>query len=56
MKIILEGDFTLTDETGVTVHAKPGDVFHFPSGTTITFSSADYGLAWYVGLRPTGTA
>lgn len=52
MKIILEGDFKMVDETGVTVNAKPGDVFFFPKGTTITFSSEDYGLAFFVGLRP----
>lgn len=56
MKIILEGDFSLEDETGKKVDAKPGDVFYFPKGTTITFTSTDYGLAWFVGLRPTGTA
>lgn len=51
MKIVLEGNFTMEDETGKVVEAKPGDTFFFPKGTTITFSSTDYGLAYFVGLR-----
>ncbi|KAK3327003.1 RmlC-like cupin domain-containing protein [Cercophora scortea] len=51
-KIILEGECSITDEEGTTVIAKPGDVFLFPKGTTITFESQDYLLAFYVGQRP----
>jgi ethanolamine utilization protein EutQ (cupin superfamily) len=51
MKIILEGDYTISDETGQTVKAKPGDVFYFPKGSTITFTTSDYGLAFYCGQR-----
>jgi ethanolamine utilization protein EutQ (cupin superfamily) len=51
MKIILEGDYTITDTTGQSVVAKPGDVFMFPKGTTITFTTSDYGLGFYVGQR-----
>lgn len=51
MKIILEGDYTISDETGQSVVAKPGDVFHFPKGVTITFTTSDYGLAFYTGQR-----
>ncbi|KAK9471083.1 RmlC-like cupin domain-containing protein [Dipodascopsis tothii] len=56
MKVILEGNFTMKDETGYEVTASPGDVFYFKKGTTITFTSTDYGLAFYCGLRPNGTA
>lgn len=58
MKIIVEvsGEFTLTDETGKKVSAKPGDVFYFSKGTTITFESSDYALAFFTGLRPNGAA
>ncbi|KAI5956912.1 hypothetical protein KGF54_000531 [Candida jiufengensis] len=58
MKIILEvdGEFTLTDEAGKTVSAKVGDVFYFPKGTTITFQSTGYALAFFTGLRPNGAA
>ena len=51
MKIILEGDYTIKDATGQEVHAKPGDVFFFPKGATITFTTSDYGLAFYCGQR-----
>ncbi|KAK1599358.1 RmlC-like cupin domain-containing protein [Colletotrichum navitas] len=51
MKIILEGDFTISDETGQKVEAKPGDIFHIPKGSTVTFTTSDYGLAFYVGQR-----
>lgn len=51
MKIILEGDYTISDETGQSVTATKGDVFYFPAGATITFTTTDYGLAFYVGQR-----
>lgn len=50
MKIILEGEFEISDETGQKVTATPGDVFHFPKGAKITFSTPSYGLAFYVGF------
>ncbi|KAM7202605.1 RmlC-like cupin domain containing protein [Naviculisporaceae sp. PSN 640] len=52
VKIILEGTCSITDEAGTKVLAKPGDVFLFPNGTTITFESEDYLLAFYCGQRP----
>lgn len=51
MKIILEGEFTISDETGQKTRAVPGDHFFFPNGSKITFSTEDYGLALYVGQR-----
>jgi ethanolamine utilization protein EutQ (cupin superfamily) len=51
MKIILEGDFTIEDGTGKKVTATKGDVFFFPKGVTITFTTTDYGLAFYCGQR-----
>ncbi|TRM59773.1 ethanolamine utilization protein EutQ [Schizophyllum amplum] len=56
MKIILEGVWTISDETGQSVTAEPGDHFFFPKGTTITFKTDDYGLAFYVGQRKRGAA
>lgn len=50
MKIILEGKFEISDETGQKVTGTPGDVFYFPKGATITFTTEDYGLAFYVGI------
>lgn len=55
-KIILEGDYTIADETGQKVTAKPGDVFFFPKGSTITFTTSDYGLAFYTGQKKKGEA
>lgn len=51
MKIILEGEFTISDETGQKTKAVPGDHFFFPNGSKITFTTEDYGLALYVGQR-----
>ncbi|KAL2837223.1 hypothetical protein BJX68DRAFT_273180 [Aspergillus pseudodeflectus] len=44
--VVIEGEITLCDETGQTTTVRPGDVFFFPRGSTITFSSASYGAAW----------
>ncbi|EXJ80217.1 hypothetical protein A1O1_08359 [Capronia coronata CBS 617.96] len=51
MKIILEGEFDISDETGQSVHGVPGDVFYFPKGSVITFTTNSYGLAFYTGQR-----
>ncbi|KAK2746498.1 hypothetical protein FQN57_003124 [Myotisia sp. PD_48] len=56
MKIILEGQFEISDATGRTVVASPGDVFYFPKGATITFKTQDYGLAFFTGQRGEGEA
>ncbi|KAF2753486.1 hypothetical protein EJ05DRAFT_219237 [Pseudovirgaria hyperparasitica] len=55
-KIILEGSFEIADETGQSVSARPGDVFFFPKGATITFRTEEYGLAFYTGQRAEGAA
>lgn len=51
MKIILEGEYEISDETGQKVTALPGDVFHFPKGSKITFTTPSYGLAFFVSER-----
>jgi ethanolamine utilization protein EutQ (cupin superfamily) len=53
MKIILEGSFDIADEAGNKVHAVPGDVFYFPKGSKITFTTDDFGYAFYVRLAET---
>ncbi|TKA74731.1 hypothetical protein B0A55_04033 [Friedmanniomyces simplex] len=55
MKIILEGHFDISDEAGKKVHATKGDVFYFPKGSKITFTTEDYGLAFYTGQRAEGS-
>ncbi|RMJ27107.1 ethanolamine utilization protein EutQ [Aspergillus sp. HF37] len=56
MKIILEGEFEIADESGQKVKARPGDVFYFPKGSKITFTTESYGLAFYTGQRAPGAA
>lgn len=51
MKIILDGDFTMVDETGQKATVGKGDHFFFPKGVTVTFTSEKGGLAFYVGQR-----
>ena len=53
-KIMLEGEMTITEKDGASVEMKPGDVVYFDSGTTVTFSSASSGTAFYVGQRKFG--
>lgn len=45
------GEINLRDETGQTATVRPGDTFFFPRGSTITFSSDSYGVAWKCGGR-----
>lgn len=53
-KIMLEGEFTITEEGGNTITMKPGDVVYFDSGTKVAFSSKSSGTAFYVGQRKFG--
>ena len=53
-KIMLEGEMTITEESGQSVTMKPGDVVYFDSGTKVTFTSASSGKAFYVGQRRPG--
>ena len=56
MKIIVDGSFEISDETGQKVTATKGDVFYFPAGSKITFTTEDFGLAFYTGQRKEGAA
>ena len=56
MKLIMDGSFIIEDETGQKVTAKPGDLFYFPKGTSITFSTPDFGLGFFCGQRGEGEA
>ena len=56
MKFIVDGSFIIEDETGQKVTAKPGDLFYFPKGTTVTFSTPDFGLGFFCGQRGKGEA
>ena len=51
MKIVIDGVFEISDETGQSVKAGKGDVFYFPKGAKITFRTEKGALAWYCGQR-----
>jgi uncharacterized cupin superfamily protein len=54
MKVIVEGEMVITDETGYSVEAKVGDVFYFEKGSVITFNSPSYGIGFFCGQRREG--
>ena len=51
MKFIVEGSFIIEDETGNRVTAKPGDLFYFPKGSEIKFSTPNFGIGFFCGQR-----
>lgn len=51
IKIILEGEMTVSEEGGKTVEAKPGDIFLYREGAKVTFTSNTSGLGFYCGQR-----
>ena len=53
-KLMLEGEMTVVEKGGERVELRPGDVVFFARGTTVTFSSASSGTAFYVGQRRLG--
>lgn len=56
MKIIVDGDFEISDQSGQSVKATKGDVFFFPKGSVITFKTEKGGLGFYCGQRGKDTA
>ncbi|KAL2866492.1 uncharacterized protein BJX67DRAFT_354943 [Aspergillus lucknowensis] len=52
--IMVDGEMDFVDETGQKATVKAGQVFFFPAGSTITFSSASYGIAWKCRTTPMG--
>jgi ethanolamine utilization protein EutQ (cupin superfamily) len=51
MKIIVDGEFVISDETGQKVTGRKGDVFYFPKGSKITFETESFGVGFFVGQR-----
>lgn len=51
MKIIIDGEFEISDETGQKVTGRKGDVFYFPKGSKITFGTNSFGVGFFVGQR-----
>lgn len=57
IKLIVDGEFTIHDgDSGETVTATKGDLFYFPEGCTITFTTPDFGLGYFCGQRAPGEA
>ena len=56
MKFIVEGSFTIEDETGQKATVKAGDLLYFPKGTAMTFSTDNFGLGFFCGQRGEGEA
>lgn len=51
MKIIVAGEFIISDTTGQKVTGSPGDVFYFPGGSRITFETKDFAVGFFCGQR-----
>ena len=51
MKLIIDGEFQITDESGETVTARTGDLFYFPKGSVITFETDTFGVGYFCGQR-----
>ncbi|MDZ4142021.1 MAG: cupin domain-containing protein [Methylotenera sp.] len=51
MKIVVEGTFIISDDTGQKVTATVGDVLYFPSGSNVTFSTPDRAVGFFCGQR-----
>ncbi len=56
MKLIVDGEFDITDTTGQSVHATRGDLLYFPRGSVITFSTRTHGVGYFCGQRGEGEA
>ena len=51
MKLIIDGEFKISDDTGAEVVATSGDLLYFPKGSTITFSTPNFGVGFFCGQR-----
>lgn len=56
MKLIVGGTLEIEDEAGQKVTATAGDLFYFDKGSTITFSTPDFGVGFFCGQRGEGEA
>ena len=56
MKFIVDGSFTIEDETGQKQTVIAGDLLYFPKGTAMTFTTDDFGLGFFCGQRGEGEA
>ncbi|EEU34978.1 uncharacterized protein NECHADRAFT_37399 [Fusarium vanettenii 77-13-4] len=49
--VVLDGVFEMVDGAGSKSVAKKGDVYFFPAGSMVTFSTSQEGLAFYTVQR-----
>ncbi len=56
MKLIVDGSFNIEDETGQKITATAGDLLYFTKGSTITFTTPDFGIGFFCGQRGEGEA
>ena len=56
IKLIVDGTLIIEDETGQKKTGKVGDLFYFNKGTTVTFTTPDFGIGFFVGQREEGEA
>lgn len=49
--VVLDGVFEMVDGAGNKSEAKKGDVYFFPAGSMVTFSTSQEGLAFYTVQR-----
>jgi uncharacterized cupin superfamily protein len=50
-KLVLEGEMTVTEDSGRVFDLKAGDLIQFSSGAKVKFSSRSSGLAFYCAQR-----
>ncbi|SCY84529.1 cupin domain-containing protein [Rhizobium sp. NFACC06-2] len=50
-KLVVEGEFTVSDGNGDIKTFKAGDVMQFTKGTETTFTTSSTGLAYFVAQR-----
>jgi ethanolamine utilization protein EutQ (cupin superfamily) len=56
MKLIIDGELEISDDSGQKVTATAGDLFYFPKGSVITFSTPSFGVGFFCGQRGEGEA
>ncbi|MBT3214092.1 MAG: DUF861 domain-containing protein [Deltaproteobacteria bacterium] len=56
MKFIVDGTLIIEDETGQKKTGNVGDLFYFTKGTTVTFSTPDFGVGFFAGQLGEGEA
>jgi uncharacterized cupin superfamily protein len=56
MKFIVDGTLIIEDETGQKKTGNVGDLFYFTKGTTVTFTTPNYGVGFFAGQRGEGEA